>query len=74
MCQENTGWDDTVSDEVEKERTKQRVKVPALEEIAIRRWIKPADFGKVAESSIHHFSDPFEDGYGQVSSLRLMDN
>ena len=51
-----------------------RVKLPALEETAIQRCIKPADFGKVVESSIHHFSDVSEDGYGQVSYLRLVNN
>ena len=34
----------------------------------------PADFGRVVESSIHDFSDASEDGYGQVSYLRLVNN
>ena len=74
LCQGNTGWDDTVSDEVQKEWTKWRVKLPALEEIVIQRCIKPADFGKVMESAIHHFSDASEDGYGQFSYLRLVND
>ena len=36
--------------------------------------IKPADFGRVVESSIHHFSDASEDGYVQASYLRLVNN
>ena len=63
LCQGNTVWDDTVSDEVQKEWTKWKGKLPALEEIEIQRCIKPADFGRVVESSIHHFLDPSEDGY-----------
>ena len=66
LCQGNTAWDDTVSDEVQKEWTKWKGKLPALEEIEIQRYIKPTDFGRVVESSIHHFSDASEDGHGQV--------
>ena len=42
--------------------------------IAIQRCIKPADFGKVMESCIHHFSDASKDGYEQVNYLRLVNN
>ena len=74
LCQGNTVWDDTVSDEVQKEWTKWKGKLPALEEIEIQRCIKPADFGRVVESFIHHFSDASEDGYGQASYLRLVND
>ena len=40
----------------------------------IQRCIKPADFGRVVESSIHHFSDASEDGYEQANYLRLVNN
>ena len=46
LCQGNTAWDDTVSDEVQKEWTKWKGKLPALEEIEIQRRIKPADLGE----------------------------
>ena len=74
LCQGNTAWDDTVSDEVQKEWAKWKGKLPALEEIQIQRCIKPVDFGRVVESSIHHFSDASKDGYGQASYLRLVNN
>ena len=74
LCQGNTAWDDAVSDEVQKEWTKWKGKLPALEEIEIQRCIKPADFGRLVESSIHHFSDASKDGYGQVSYLTLVNN
>ena len=74
LCQGNPGWDDTVSGEVQKEWTKWRVKLPALREIAIQRCTKPADFGKVVESSIHHFSDASKDRFGLVSYSRLVNN
>ena len=72
LCQGNTAWDDTVSEEVQKEWTKWKGKLPALEEIEIQRCIKLADFGRVVEISIHHFSDACEDGYEQASYLRLV--
>ena len=74
LCQENTAWDETVSEEVQKEWTKWKGKLPALKEIKIQRCIKPAYFGRVVESSSHHFSDASEDGYGQASYLRLVNN
>ena len=74
LCQGNTAWDDTVSEEVQNEWTKWKGKLPAIEEIEIQRRIKPADFGRVVESSIHHFSDASEHGYGQASYLRLVNN
>ena len=74
LCQGNTGWVDTVSDAVQKEWTKWRVKLPALEEIAIQRCIKSVDVRKVVEISIHDFPNASKDGYGQVSYLRLVNN
>ena len=71
LCQGNITWDDTVSNEVQKEW---KGKLPALEEIEIQRCSKPADFGRLVESSIHHFSDASEDRYGQASYLRLVNN
>ena len=59
---------------MQKEWTKWKGKLPALEETQIQRCIKPVDFGRVVESSIHHFSDASKDGYGQASYLRLVNN
>ena len=51
-----------------------RSKLPVLEDIEVRRCIKPVGFEKTVESSIHHFSDASEDGYGQASYLRLVND
>ena len=67
-------WNDTVTDEVQKEWAKWKGKLSALEEIEIQRCIKLANFGRVVESSIYHFSDASEDEYGQASYLRLVNN
>ena len=74
LCQGNTAWDDTVSEEVQKEWTKWKGKLLALEEIETQRCIKPIDFGRVVESSIHHFSDASKDRYGQTTYLKLVNN
>ena len=39
----------------------------------INRCFKPSKFGKVIDCSLHYFSDASQDGYGQVSYLRLVD-
>ena len=43
-----------------------------LKKICIRRYIKPEGFDIIKESSLHHFSDTSEEGYGQSSYLRLV--
>ena len=36
------------------------------------RCYKPEGFGQVAKSSLHHFSDASESGYGQVVYVTLV--
>ena len=36
------------------------------------RCLKPADFGPVKSSQLHHFSDASEAAYGSVTYLRLV--
>ena len=39
----------------------------------MNRNFKPQGFEKIKGVSLHHFSDISQDGYGQVSYIRLMD-
>ena len=39
----------------------------------MERCLKPSKFGKVIDCSLHHFSDASQDGYGQVTCLRIVD-
>ena len=55
LCEGNIRSDDTVSDEVQKEWKKWTFNLPALKETANQRCIRPADFLKVLESSVHFF-------------------
>ena len=44
-----------------------------LENAVMKICFKPPGFGKIACCSLHYFSDASQDGYGQVSYLRLVD-
>ena len=46
--------------------------LPKLSSFSISRCLMPTEFGQVASSQLHHFSDASEDGYGSVSYLRLV--
>ena len=39
----------------------------------MERCFKPSKFGKVIDCILHHFSDASQDGYGQVTYLRIVD-
>ena len=39
----------------------------------MERCFKPSKFGKVIDCNLHHFSDASQDGYGQVTYLRIVD-
>ena len=43
-----------------------------LENINLDRCFRPPRFGRLIDCSLHHFSDANQDGYVQVSYLRLM--
>ena len=47
--------------------------LPKLSQLAIERCLKPANFGRIVSSQLHHFSDASEIGFGLVSYLRLSD-
>ena len=44
-----------------------------LENAVMKICFKPPGFGKIACCSLHYFSDASQDGYRQVSYLRLVD-
>ena len=49
------------------------IDLPMLSKLAIDRFFKPPNFGTIAYSQLHHFSDTSEIGFGSVSYLRLVD-
>ena len=44
-----------------------------LEGLEMNRCFKPSKFGKVIDRSLYHFSDASQDGYWQVSYMKLVD-
>ncbi|XP_038055409.1 uncharacterized protein LOC119727556 [Patiria miniata] len=73
MCRDKLDWDSPVPEMLQPEWEKWRLEVLGLEKIQIQRCFKPKDFGTVTAVELHHFSDASQDGYGQCSYLRLVD-
>ena len=69
----NIGWNETIPDDITEMWQKWKSSLIHLEEIEVPRCYKPSTFGKTTEVSLHHFSDANEDGYGQCSYIRLVD-
>ena len=44
-----------------------------LENLKMERCFKPSKFGKVIDFSLQNFSNASQDGYGQVTYLRIVD-
>ena len=73
LSEKNLKWDTKLPEDLQTEWEKWKIKLPALQEVQIKRCFMPPDFGKVSECSLHHFSNACKSGYGQVSYLRLVD-
>ena len=65
LCQGESKWDDPVSHDIRKDWKEWKSYLSILGE--------PSNFKSVKEVTLHHFSDASEEGYGQVSYLRLVD-
>ena len=72
LCQLQVGWDDKIPDNLKKDWVCWRNKLPKLENIKVNRCYKPNNLGNVIKAKVHHFSDESEEGYGQCSYLRLI--
>ena len=73
LCQGEVKWDDPVSCDIRKDWKEWKSYLSILGEITVNRCFKPSNFNSVKEVTLHHFSDASEEGYGQVSYLRLVD-
>ena len=71
LCANNADWDDPLPDAVGTKWENWCQSLEHLRLLNIERCVKPANFGKVETSEIHHFSDASSSGYGQCSYLRL---
>ena len=73
LCNQNLPWDMEVTDDVKKEWNKFITRLKHVDELYVRRCIRPDDFWKISDISMHHFSDASEQGYGQCSYIRMVD-
>ena len=74
LCRDGVGWDDEVPDDLRPQWEKWRAELPILESLRIARCYKPQKFDVVKNVELHHFSDACQNGYGQCSYLRLVDD
>ncbi|XP_063959911.1 uncharacterized protein LOC135155123 [Lytechinus pictus] len=72
MCKMNMDWDESMTDEQRSEWEKWLLDLQHLGDLQLKRCYKPSRFGKVKQVEVHHFSDASQDGYGQCSYLRLI--
>ena len=73
LCKMKFGWDKEIPLEYNVRWQKWLIDLPMLSKLAIDHCFKPANFGTIAYSQLHHFSDASEIGFGSVSYLRLVD-
>ena len=60
LCSQNLPWDMEVNDDVKKEWSKFITRLKHVDELYVRRCIRPDDFWKISDVSIHRFSDASE--------------
>ena len=70
VVHEKKGWDTELSAEHRMKWEKWRSKICKLDKVHIRRCVKPTGFGKAVETTLHHFADASEAGYGTASYIR----
>ena len=72
VVHEKKSWDVEVSVIHRVRWEKWRSKLTMLEEVRIPRCVKSVGFGEVTSSTLHHFSDASEIGYGTASYIRQL--
>ena len=72
LCQDGIGWDERVDDSIINEWLIWEKSLKDMGGHKINSCFKPSGFGKTKEFWLHHFPDASEEGYGQVSYLRMV--
>ena len=72
LCRKKLEWDEEMPPQYMPRWENWLLDLPKLSSFSISRCLMPAEFGQIACSQLHHFSDASEDGYGSVSYLRLV--
>ena len=66
-------WDEPLDETTRMRWKKWRDELFLLENVKVKRSLKPPEFGKVKSAQLHTMSDASTIGYGQCSYLRLVD-
>jgi len=74
LCQQNVDWDEKVPDDIRPKWERWRADLHNLSQLKIRRCYQPEEFGTLKTVEMHHFSDASNEGYGQCSYIRLVDD
>lgn len=60
FCKQNIQWDSEVNSAVKKDWKNWTAKLRYIEQLHVRTFMKPDNFRKVVDISLHHFSDASE--------------
>ena len=74
ICANKHGWDEPLTELQLHRFERWKLQLKPLEQFEIQRCLKPKDFGVIVNVSLHHFSDGAEEGYGQVSYVRYLND
>ena len=73
LCKNSYSWDHIVPSNSTEDWESWKGQLHLLENVVMKKGFKPPGFGKIACSSLRHFSDSSQDEYGQVSYIWLLD-
>ena len=72
LCQEGLQWDKQVSEVYVQKSEAWKGELYDLQKLSLGRCIKPSNFHKIINISLHNFCDASEIRYGQCSYLRVV--
>ena len=72
LCRQNVIWDDPIPTDILPLWEKWRTELPLIEKLKFPRCLKPSEFGDPVKTEIHSFSDASDNGIGQISYVRMI--
>ncbi|KAL4008191.1 hypothetical protein ACER0C_002043 [Sarotherodon galilaeus] len=71
LCGRKISWDEEIPAELAQASQVWHSELSKLHGFTVNRCLKPAGFGVVISTQLHHFADASERGYGVVTYLRI---